>query len=70
MWSEDTRDFSQPPASQIVNQATKTVTNGSIILMHDAGGKRDRTVEALPQIISNLKAKGYEFVTLPELLQD
>jgi peptidoglycan/xylan/chitin deacetylase (PgdA/CDA1 family) len=28
------------------------------------------TLEALPQIISNLKAKGYEFVTLPELLKD
>jgi hypothetical protein len=40
--SEDTRDFSQPPASQIVHRGTKTVNNGSIILMHDAGGKRDR----------------------------
>jgi chitin deacetylase len=70
MWSEDTRDFSQPPVSQIVHRGTKTVNNGSIILMHDAGGKRHRTLEALPQIISNLKAKSYEFVTLPELLKD
>nr|WP_306558034.1 hypothetical protein [Nostoc sp. 'Peltigera malacea cyanobiont' DB3992] len=37
--------------------------------MHDGGGDRHRTVEALPQIISGLKQQGYRFVTIPELLK-
>lgn len=37
--------------------------------MHDVGGDRRRTIEALPQIISGLKQQGYRFVTIPELLQ-
>lgn len=42
---------------------------GAIVLMHDGGGNRHRTVEALPTIISTLKQQGYRFVTVPELLQ-
>lgn len=42
--------------------------NGSIILMHDAGGNRDRDVLALPQIIEAYQAQGFEFVTMNELL--
>lgn len=37
--------------------------------MHDGGGNRAKTVKALPQIISSLKAQGYRFVTVPELLE-
>lgn len=42
--------------------------NGSIILMHDAGGDRERDVIALPQIIEAYQAQGFEFVTMNELL--
>ena len=42
--------------------------NGSIILMHDAGGNRDRDVLTLPQIIEAYQAQGFEFVTMNELL--
>jgi len=37
--------------------------------MHDGGGNRSRTVQALPQIIAKLKDLGYRFVTVPELLE-
>jgi polysaccharide deacetylase 2 family uncharacterized protein YibQ len=37
--------------------------------MHDGGGKRDNTVAALPVMIAQLKAQGYRFVTMSELLQ-
>lgn len=42
--------------------------NGSIILMHDAGGDRERDLIALPQIIEAYQAQGFEFVTMNELL--
>ena len=37
--------------------------------MHDGGGNHSTTVQALPQIVEKLKKQGYQFVTLPELLQ-
>ena len=36
--------------------------------MHDGGGDRSHTVEALPQIIDGLRAKGFEFVQVSDLL--
>ncbi|WP_375499209.1 polysaccharide deacetylase family protein [uncultured Nostoc sp.] len=70
MWSltsADTDPHAKPQA--FVNNVLKGAKPGSIVLMHDGGGDRQRTVEALPQIISGLKQQGYRFVTIPELLQ-
>lgn len=39
-----------------------------IILLHDAGGNRAATVEALPRIIQYFKSKGIEFVSVSKLL--
>jgi peptidoglycan-N-acetylglucosamine deacetylase len=36
--------------------------------MHDGGGERANTVAALPQVIDGLRAKGYEFVSVADLL--
>ncbi len=41
---------------------------GNIILMHDGGGDRSATVEALPLIIQGAKARGYQFVPVSALL--
>jgi len=57
-----------PPASEIVERALADVNKGNIILMHDGGGDRSHTVAALPQIIDGLRAKGYEFVSVSDLL--
>ncbi|WP_442948035.1 polysaccharide deacetylase family protein [Nostoc sp.] len=70
MWSltsADTDPHAKPQA--FVNNVLKGAKPGFIVLMHDGGGDRHRTVEALPQIISGLKQQGYRFVTIPELLQ-
>ena len=42
---------------------------GSVILMHDGGGDRSQTVEALKKALPQLKQEGYRFVTISELLQ-
>lgn len=46
----------------------KTVTDGSIILMHDAEGN-SKTVEAIDRIIPALKEKGYKFTTVSGLFE-
>ena len=36
--------------------------------MHDGGGPRGQTIEALPKILSHFRHRGYRFVTVSELL--
>jgi cellulose synthase/poly-beta-1,6-N-acetylglucosamine synthase-like glycosyltransferase len=48
--------------------ADATTGKGNIILLHDGGGNRGHTIAALPQIIDGLRAKGYEFVAVSQLL--
>jgi peptidoglycan/xylan/chitin deacetylase (PgdA/CDA1 family) len=36
--------------------------------MHDGGGPRGQTLAALPRIIHTLRARGYKFATVPDLL--
>ena len=51
----------------IVNQTSDEDVRGQVVLLHDGGGDRSQTVEALPKIIETLKAKGYKFVTISQL---
>ena len=37
--------------------------------MHDGGGNHDNTAKALPEMIAQLRAQGYTFATIPELLE-
>jgi peptidoglycan/xylan/chitin deacetylase (PgdA/CDA1 family) len=70
LWSVDTDDYLQPGVSTIVERALEGAHPGAIILMHDAGGVRTQTIEALPQIITGLRKRGYRLVTVPRLLMD
>ncbi len=69
MWSIDPQDYLQPDATILANQILTQVHPGAIILLHDGGGNRHQTVEALSIIIPQLKQQGYQFVTIPELLE-
>ncbi len=56
-------------ASQIVRNVVDNTQNGSIVVLHANGvPTAPKTAEALPAIISALKAKGFEFVKVSELL--
>jgi peptidoglycan-N-acetylglucosamine deacetylase len=70
LWSVDTDDYLQPGVATIVQRALVGAHPGAIILMHDAGGTRTQTIEALPTIIRRLRARGYRLVTVPQLLRD
>jgi peptidoglycan-N-acetylglucosamine deacetylase len=70
MWSvtsADTDPRAQPEA--FVNNVLKGAKPGAIVLMHDGGGDRSRTIQALPEMIAGLKKEGYRFVTIPELME-
>lgn len=69
LWSVDSEDWKQPSAATIAKTVMREVYPGGIILMHDGGGNRSHTVAALKIIIPQLKAKGYKFVTVPQLLE-
>ncbi|WP_316739909.1 polysaccharide deacetylase family protein, partial [Pedobacter aquatilis] len=55
-------------SDQIFNEVVKQYDNGNILLLHDAGGNRQATVDALPRIIDFYKKKGYTFVSVGELM--
>ena len=52
----------------IVSEVIDERENGSIILLHDAGGDRASTLRALPRIIDHFRREGYRFVLVSELV--
>ncbi|HEX2363050.1 MAG TPA: polysaccharide deacetylase family protein [Jiangellaceae bacterium] len=62
-WNVDPRDWETPGAAAIQAAVVDAVQPGSIVVLHDEGPNRGGTVEALPGIIDELMAEGYQFVT-------
>jgi peptidoglycan/xylan/chitin deacetylase (PgdA/CDA1 family) len=68
LWNVDPRDWSLPGVGAIEQRVLAQVQPGSIIISHDGGGSRAETLAAYPYIIAALRARGYKFETVPELL--
>jgi len=67
--SIDPRDWEKGiTADTILARCIAQEKNGSMILLHDAGGNREATIAALPRIISYFRSKGYTFTTVSALL--
>lgn len=71
MWSADSSDWrgGRITVQRLTDNVLNATQPGGIILMHDGGGDRSHTVQALPQLIAKLKGQGYKFVTVSELLK-
>lgn len=69
MWSVDTKDWTGASAEHIEKAIFDNVKDGSIILCHDYIVGEGHTAEALSRVIPRLKAEGYEFVTVSELVR-
>lgn len=67
MWTIDTLDWTTQNVDSIVNHVVKNAGENDIILMHDS---YKSTVQATERIIKLLEAKGFEFVTVDEVLFD
>ncbi len=68
VWDVDPRDWALPGVGAIQARVLSQVRRGSIVLSHDGGGPRGQTLAAYPYIIATLRARGYRFVTVPQLL--
>lgn len=67
-WDVDTEDWRKPGAEAIAERIL-SAKSGDVVLMHDGGGDRTQTVEALKTALPQLKEQGYKFVTIDELLE-
>ena len=68
LWTTEARDWSpEVTARQIAAKILRSLTPGGIVLLHDGGGDRLRTVRALPKIIEEARARGFRFLTLDEV---
>ncbi len=70
----DPDDWQLPvKADDVVNRTidramdTNPETRGQVVLLHDSGGDRSATVEALPRLIHELRARGFRFVPVSDL---
>src|SRR5437667_8148122 len=64
----DPQDWAKPGADVILQRVKQQRRDGSIILLHDAGGDRSQTVAALPRILDWLHTRGDTIVPLSTLL--
>ncbi|MDA2810631.1 polysaccharide deacetylase family protein [Nocardiopsis sp. RSe5-2] len=67
LWDVDTLDWQARDAGKVADTALEQTRPGSIVLMHDIHGT---TVDAVPEILQRLHAKGYHFVTVSQLFSD
>ena len=64
----DPQDWAKPGADIILRRIKQQRHDGNVILLHDAGGDRSQTVEALPRILDWLHTRGDTIVPLSTLL--
>ncbi|MFO1431535.1 MAG: glycosyltransferase [Candidatus Competibacteraceae bacterium] len=66
----DPSDWQRPGVDEIVQRTVEAAErgDGNIVLLHDAGGDRSQTVQALPKLIDALRNHGFQLVTISELL--
>ena len=76
-WKRDPRRTAEQLTASVLDPnhlpvcSTDTVLRqgcGNVILLHDGGGDRSETVRALPMIIEGLRARGYQIVSVSELI--
>jgi peptidoglycan/xylan/chitin deacetylase (PgdA/CDA1 family) len=75
LWDIDTDDWDAEhiSTSNIIDRIRKGLKPGSIILLHDGRDThinypRQNTIDAIKPVIDGLRAEGYEFVTVTELM--
>ena len=68
VWSIDSGDALGYRADEITKAVLARAAPGSIVLMHDGGLRRDSTLAALAKLIPQLRDRGFELVTISELL--
>jgi len=74
MWNVTGWDWKGKPAEYVERRVSRQIRSGDVILLHDGnheafGADRSQTVVATDRLIARYKAEGYEFVTVPEMME-
>ena len=74
MWNVTCYDWKAKSADEIVRYAERQIRGGNVILLHDGeyhriGVDRSLGVEASDRILSRYKGEGYQFVTIPQMME-
>ena len=67
-WDIDPRDWALPGANAIIDNVVANAHHGAIVEEHFGGGPRYEALDALPREIAELRPKGYQLVTLTQVL--
>jgi peptidoglycan/xylan/chitin deacetylase (PgdA/CDA1 family) len=65
-WTDDPRDWSRPGTVTIIQRVLAQLRPGGVVLLHDGGGDRRQTLEALRWLLPHLRSAEWHF-TLPTL---
>jgi peptidoglycan-N-acetylglucosamine deacetylase len=65
MWSFDTLDWKRPKPKDLIERAMGKIKAGDIVLCHDI---HPGTIEAMPTLVDNLQKKGFQLVTVSDLI--
>ncbi|HXJ85789.1 MAG TPA: polysaccharide deacetylase family protein [Candidatus Binatia bacterium] len=74
IWNVTGYDWNAPPSAAIERKVERRIRGGDVILLHDGGHKqmgadRSQTVIATDHLLSRYKSEGYEFITIPQMLE-
>jgi peptidoglycan/xylan/chitin deacetylase (PgdA/CDA1 family) len=74
MWNVTGGDWKGKPAEYVERRVRQRIRGGDVILLHDGGhaalgADRSQTVIATDRLITRYKAEGYEFVTVPDMME-
>jgi cellulose synthase/poly-beta-1,6-N-acetylglucosamine synthase-like glycosyltransferase/spore germination protein YaaH/peptidoglycan/xylan/chitin deacetylase (PgdA/CDA1 family) len=66
----DPSDWTRPGTQAIIDSTLEQAKagQGNVVLLHDSGGDRSQTVAAIPGLIRELRAGGYQLVTVSQLM--
>ncbi|MFF8960621.1 polysaccharide deacetylase family protein [Streptomyces sp. NPDC014894] len=60
-WNVDPGDFRRPGADTIVRAVKNQIPRGPTVLLHDGGGNRAQTIEAMERLLPWFTEQGYAF---------
>jgi peptidoglycan/xylan/chitin deacetylase (PgdA/CDA1 family) len=74
MWNVTGRDWNAPSAEYIEKKVANQLRGGDVILLHDGGHQRmgvnrSLTVTATDRLLTRYLPEGYEFLTVPQMME-
>jgi peptidoglycan/xylan/chitin deacetylase (PgdA/CDA1 family) len=75
MWNVTGYDWTAPPSAVIEKKVANQIRGGDVILLHDGGHQqmgadRSQTIQATDHLITKYKLEGYEFRTIPQMMEE